>query len=60
MSPSTAALAGACFPGPRPENETWTPGESRAVLDQEFPAALFPPFVALVPECLGDASETGA
>ena len=37
MSPSHAAvIAGACFPGPRSENETWVRGEFQAVLDQWF------------------------
>lgn len=37
MSPSPAAIvAGACFPGPRSENETWVRGEFQAVLDQWF------------------------
>ncbi|MBW8305008.1 MAG: hypothetical protein K0M78_14005 [Brevundimonas sp.] len=37
MSPSPAALvAGAFFPGPRSENETWVRGEFQAVLDQWF------------------------
>lgn len=35
MSPSPAAVvAGAFFPGPRSENETWVRGEFQAVLDQ--------------------------
>ncbi|MDI1328098.1 MAG: pyridoxal-dependent decarboxylase [Brevundimonas sp.] len=37
MSPSPAAVvAGAFFPGPRSENETWVRGEFQAVLDQWF------------------------
>ncbi|WP_332677104.1 pyridoxal phosphate-dependent decarboxylase family protein [Brevundimonas sp.] len=37
MSPSPAAtLAGAYFPGPRSENETWVRGEFQTVLDQWF------------------------
>ena len=37
MNPSHAAvIAGACFPGPRSENETWVRGEFQAVLDQWF------------------------
>ncbi|HEY0600378.1 pyridoxal phosphate-dependent decarboxylase family protein [Brevundimonas sp.] len=37
MSPTPAAvIAGACFPGPRSENETWVRGEFQAVLDQWF------------------------
>jgi glutamate/tyrosine decarboxylase-like PLP-dependent enzyme len=37
MSPSPAAVvAGAYFPGPRSENETWVRGEFQAVLDQWF------------------------
>ncbi|WP_292100357.1 pyridoxal-dependent decarboxylase [Brevundimonas sp.] len=37
MSQSTAAvIAGAYFPGPRSENETWVRGEFQAVLDQWF------------------------
>ena len=37
MSPSPAAtLAGAYFPGPHSENETWVRGEFQAVLDQWF------------------------
>ena len=37
MSSSPAAVvAGACFPGPRSENETWVRGEFQAVLDQWF------------------------
>lgn len=37
MSPSPAAtLAGACFPGPRSENETRVRGEFQAELDQWF------------------------
>ncbi|MBI2260753.1 MAG: decarboxylase [Caulobacterales bacterium] len=37
MSPSPAAvIAGACFPGPRSENEPWVRGEFQAVLDQWF------------------------
>lgn len=37
MTPSPAAIvAGACFPGPRSENETWVRGEFQAVLDQWF------------------------
>ena len=37
MSPSPAAvIAGAYFPGPRSENETWVRGEFQAVLDQWF------------------------
>ncbi|WP_292064474.1 pyridoxal phosphate-dependent decarboxylase family protein [Brevundimonas sp. UBA7664] len=37
MPPSPAAVvAGAYFPGPRSENETWVRGEFQAVLDQWF------------------------
>ena len=37
MSSSPAAvIAGACFPGPRSENESWVRGEFQAVLDQWF------------------------
>lgn len=37
MNPSPAAvIAGALFPGPRSENETWVRGEFQAVLDQWF------------------------
>lgn len=35
LSPA-AVVAGACFPGPRSENETWVRGEFQAVLDQWF------------------------
>lgn len=35
LSPATV-VAGACFPGPRSENETWVRGEFQAVLDQWF------------------------
>ncbi|WP_298744626.1 pyridoxal-dependent decarboxylase [uncultured Brevundimonas sp.] len=37
MNPTPAAdIAGACFPGPRSENETWVRGQFQAVLDQWF------------------------
>ena len=35
LSPA-AVVAGACFPGPRSENETWVRGEFQAVLDHWF------------------------
>ena len=35
-SSHAAVVAGAYFPGPRSENETWVRGEFQAVLDQWF------------------------